>query len=169
MNCCRHCPTVAAGGGNSHPLACRPLIDFRSFRPLLQSGEHWHPSDAENSRNRSNLAILPVTLSRVALLPYPQPSTKLSWPLDPLQQAITLRRATAGCRRVGAQERGSWARTPRVFNPRSRVLALLVAARGRGNTRVCLIVVDSERARPRKMITGRMANFDRFLLFSASS
>ena len=31
-----------------------------------------------------------------------------------------------------------------------------------------LTVADTERARPRKTVTGRMARFDRFLLFSAS-
>ena len=33
---------------------------------------------------------------------------------------------------------------------------------------ILLTVADMERAQPREMVTGRMAKFDRFLLFSAS-
>ena len=33
---------------------------------------------------------------------------------------------------------------------------------------ILLTVADMERARPRKVVTGTVANFDRFLLFSAS-
>ena len=40
-------------------------------------------------------------------------------------------------------------RISRVFTPRSRVSALLIVARGRGTKCAWLIVVDTERARPR--------------------
>ena len=55
--------------------------------------------------------------------------------------------------------------TPRVFNPRSRVSALSVVARGQGNTCVWLIVADREGARPRKTVMGKMANLLRFAPF----
>ena len=51
----------------------------------------------------------------------------------------TVRRATTDVWLVGV------AQPSRVFNPRSRVSALLIAARGRGSTRVMLIDADNHR------------------------
>ena len=47
-------------------------------------------------------------------------------------------------------------------------LSVPLAARDQGTKCALLMVADRERARPRKSVTGRMAKFDRFPLFSAS-
>ena len=47
-------------------------------------------------------------------------------------------------------------------------LSVSLAARGRVTMCTLSMVADSAGARPRKMVTARMAKFDRFLLFSAS-
>ena len=58
--------------------------------------------------------------------------------------------------------------TQHVFNPRSRVCGVSLLAHDQGTMCILLTVSDAERARPRKMVTGRTARFDRFPLFSAS-
>ena len=57
---------------------------------------------------------------------------------------------------------------PRTTSPRSRVCGLSLFASDQGILRTLLTVADTERTRPRKMVTARMARFDRFLQFSAS-
>ena len=63
--------------------------------------------------------------------------------------------------------RGPRIRIPRVFNPRSRVSALLIVARGRGTTCVVLMVEDSAGARPRKAGTGKWPCFCGLCRFAA--
>ena len=57
---------------------------------------------------------------------------------------------------------------PHAFRPRSRVYGISLVAYDQGAMRILLTVADKAGARPRKTVTGRMAKFDRFLLFSAS-
>ena len=145
---------------------------------------------AENSRNRSKLTILPVTVFRGrALSSICDNQQSAHGPLIIRQKRNTKTRDcgrnTWGCRIMDARPRvcGSGHTTPcifsarshvynpeipRVFNPRSRVSALLIVARGRGNTRVWLIVAGSEGARPREAGTERWPCFCGLRRFAAN-
>ena len=57
--------------------------------------------------------------------------------------------------------------TPR-HTPAVARLSVPLAAKDQGTKCTLSMVADTERARPRKTVTARMAKFDRFLLFSAS-
>ena len=133
---------------------------------------HCHSGDAANSGNRSNLAILPVTFrGRV-----------LSGVCDNQQGAygpmIIRQKRNAADTRPWVKDWGTTCcsdgalavvtllpRTPHTDHvapcpiPRSRVLTLLIVARGRGNTRVMLTVADSAGARPREDGTERWPTF----------
>ena len=152
FNRCRHSPTVLAEW--AHRL-CPPTLDrFPRFSAIARK----RPStgiqvEAENSRNRSNLAILPVTDFRSrapAIICTPRQGT--------LGLLISRRMRDAETRDRRCVIRGVSPRTaPRAFNPRSRVSSLLIVPRSRGSTCVYLIVADSEGARPRKAGQERMA------------
>ena len=90
----------------------------------------WTSSSPRNGANRKRLAIFPFQPLALALLHDLQQSTRRACSLNLLPQSITLRRATAGVR----PRRLASHTTPDAFNPRSRVSALSVVARGRGNT-----------------------------------
>ena len=152
----------------AHPLAFRPLIDFRSFRPWSGNGLSFAFKGGRNSRNRSNLAILPVTIFRGRAPALSATVDKAHLGPRSLATSETPRRATAGCRRVGAQECGSWVRPPYVFNPRSRVCGVSLLATGHGITRILLIVAGSEGARPREAGTGIWPTFFDLRRFAAN-
>ena len=144
-----------------------PTLDrfpqFSAYRSEL--AYYWRSGDAENSRNRSNLAILPLTDFRGRAPALSATIDKTHLVLRPLAASETPRRATvdAGfgmsriaqptylCHKVSSPSR--------VYNPRSRVLALSVVARGRGNTRVWLIVAGNRRSATARGWNGKMANF----------
>ena len=75
----------------------------------------------------------------------------------PTIDALRVRRSPNGIRQQSASDvRGlklcsrRALSAPPVFNPRSRVSALLIVARGRGTKCIVLTVADTERARPRE-------------------
>ena len=70
-------------------------------------------------------------------------------------------------RRETAQIAKGWP-SFRTSPTRSRVCGVSLLAHEQGIMRTLLIATDTERARPRRSVTGSVARFDRFLLFSAS-
>ena len=74
----------------------------------------------------------------------------------------------AETRDLGLKTCGVRARALMCLQPAVARLVIPLAASYQGLKRALSTVADSAGARPRKMVTGRMANFDRFLLFSAS-
>ena len=78
------------------------------------------------------------------------------------------RKRNTEMRDLGLKTCGDCAPPPQTTHPRSRVCGISLVITDYGIMCVMLTVADRERARTRKMATGRMAKFDRFLQFSAS-
>ena len=78
------------------------------------------------------------------------------------------RKQNTEMRDLGLKTCGDCAPPPQTTHPRSRVCGISLVITDYGIMCVMLTVADRERARTRKMATGRMAKFDRFLQFSAS-
>ena len=125
-------------GSHSPAYNCfRPLIDFLCFRPWPENSTPLHSSDAENSGNRSNLAMESRALAQKVQL-----SNDVSPPNPTAVNTVRLTCADSGSAVVELGKRHH----PRVFNPRSRVSALLIVARGRGTKRVWLTVAGNRRS-----------------------
>ena len=73
-----------------------------------------------------------------------------------------------GLKTRGGRAPEAHACAPTYLQPAVARLSVSLAARGQGAKCTLSMVTDSAGARPRKMVTAVMANFDRFLRFSAS-
>ena len=140
---------------------------------------HWHfivgdwtSSSLRNGANRKRLAIfpyrphavallrLPVTVNKVRVFPQPLATT---YDAETRDLGLKTHRDQCYARHPDLQIRGLNARgsarhpnhTPAVAH-----LSVPLAASGQGTMCTLLTVADIERARPREMVTARMAKFD---------
>ena len=133
--------------------------------------------DAENGRNRSKLAILPFTVFRVRALSLSATVNKTHMSIPSVATSETPQTRDRGhvdqksamhpiLRPASSPTpRNINPAPPRVFCPQSRVCGISLAANDHGTMCILLTVADRERARLRKMVTGKMANLLRFAPF----
>ena len=182
FNCREYCPTVAGSVGTDFGLPT--VLRFVRFRvSWISLSLTVLQVRRETAQTAKAWPSFRSSLTRSRSFKYLRQSTRHACSPTRLPQSITLRRATLGQRYVwdvqaltrdlGLKTRGGCDTShtlaiPGTFSPRSRVCCISLDVTDQGFMCVMLTVADKERARPRKMVTGRMAKFDRFLLFSAS-
>ena len=119
-----------------------------------------------------------IPSSAVALLHYPQPSTKYTWSLDFSPQAqhrdARPRVCSSGClvsqKSVHSNRRCAarvclTSHNPRCLYPRSRVCGVSLLATDQRNMRVLLTVADNRKSATARGLNEKMANLFRFAPF----
>ena len=134
-------------------MAFRPLIDFRGFRPLAGSELPLASVCCRKRQKSIKVGHSSVTIFRGrALLDICDNQQNTHGPL------IIRKKRNAADARHGGVVLGRRT-TPCAFNPRSRVSALLVVARGCENTRVWLIVAGNRRSATTRGRNGKWPTF----------
>ena len=179
-----HCPTVLAGDAVT-PFGLPTVLRFARFRArdisLSVIGLQVRRETAQIAKGWPSFR---ASLSRARSCGHLRQSTKCAWSLDQSPKAKRRRRATLGRRHTVAVPTSRTPALPRAYSLQPAVarLSVLHAAIYQGPKCALSTVTDSagyppddsqpagaarRGARPRKMVTARMAKFDRFLLFSA--
>ena len=176
------CPTVLAGAAVT-PFGLPTVLRFARFRVIgisLSVIGHKFAAKRRKPQKVGHLSVpasrgralsISTTVNKVRMIPERFAATE-----TPQTRDLGLRARRYRCdARQGAKPcaRGLGTRVQCNASNTNRTpvvarLSVSLAARDQGTKCVLSMVADSAGARPRKSVKGRMAKFDRFLLFSAS-